>query len=90
ELDLEAELAGPQFATGDVAQGKLQTTAATSDAAADVPEFSEPAAAEPDESAAEAVYPDQQPARTPPKAGSGRPLRFTGQIQPMNRPAIAN
>lgn len=90
ELDLEAELAGPQFATGDVAQGKLQTTAATSDAAADVPEFSEPAAAETDESAAEAVYPDQQPARAIPKAGSGRPLRFTGQIQPMNRPAIAN
>lgn len=89
-LDLEAELAAPQFTTGEIAQGKVQKTAATSDAEMSVPEFSEPAAAEPDESAAEAVYPDQQPARAIPKAGSGRPLRFTGQIQPMNRPAIAN
>lgn len=89
-LDLESELSAPQIATGQATQGKVQRTAATSEADAGAQEFSEPATIEPAESEAEAVYPDQQPARPTPKAGSGRPLRFTGQIQPMNRPAIAN
>lgn len=88
-MDLDEELAAPRLAFGELPAGKVQRTAAATEIEDQTPVFSEPAVHS-DESAAEAVYPDQQPARTPPKAGSGRPLRFTGQIQPMNPPAIAN
>lgn len=88
-MTLDEELAAPGLATGELPAGKLQRTAATTEVPDHAPVFSSPAA-ESDESAAAAVYPDQQPARPTRKAGSGRPLRFTGQIQPMNQPAIAN
>jgi len=88
-MDLDEELAAPRLATGELPAGKVQRTAAATEIEDQSPVFSEPAV-HADESAAQAVYPDQPPARTPPKAGSGRPLRFTGQIQPMNPPAIAN
>ena len=99
ENDVEGELQAPRLAADRNRNAAVQRTAGTVDSETAAPLFNEsdnqPADAAALDATAAAVYPDQQPAQRPEKprtgtTGGNRPLRFTGRIQPMNRPATTD
>ncbi len=99
ENEVEAELQAPRLTADRNRNAAVQRTAGTVDSETAAPLFNETASEPVDDAAtdatAAAVYPDQQPAQRPEKSrtsasGGNRPLRFTGRIQPMNRPATTD